>query len=150
LRLAEAAVLLAFAALFAHLALHAAVLGFGGGRLCGRHGRTVARRAGRSKVPLVTRKQGAGHQTSDLGLRADIVIGKSHTYGLTYADGNSQVHAAHERFQQEAGEPESRRRAALRLLQFLPGAFQFACYSCYGSGNYRSRVGVERIAVRMR
>ncbi len=35
LRLAEAAVLLAFAALFAHLALHAAVLGFGGGCLCG-------------------------------------------------------------------------------------------------------------------
>ena len=34
LRLAEAAVLLAFAALFGHLALHAAVLDFGSGCLC--------------------------------------------------------------------------------------------------------------------
>jgi len=46
LRLAEAAVLLAFAALFAHLALHAAVLDFGGGRLCGRHGRNCSAAGG--------------------------------------------------------------------------------------------------------
>ena len=31
-------------------------------------------------------------------------------------------------------EPESRRCAALRLLQFLPRPFQFEGYSCHGSG----------------
>ena len=54
-RLAEAAVFFAVAAVFGHLALHAAVLPVCGG---GGHGRTVARPAGKRKVPLVTRVDG--------------------------------------------------------------------------------------------
>ena len=67
-RLTEAAILFAVAPVFRHLALHAAVLPVCGGS---GHGRTVARPAGKRKVPLVTGARGARlRRTTTQGLSA--------------------------------------------------------------------------------
>jgi hypothetical protein len=70
-RLAEAAVFFAVAAVFRHLALHAAVL-----PVCrrGGHGRTVARPAGKRKVPLVTRRHAAEPAAAEI-----LSIGRNYT-----------------------------------------------------------------------
>lgn len=53
----------------------------------------------------------------------------------------SQIHAAHQRFQQETVAPESRCRASLCLLQYVQSPFFAESYTRDGSGNRRPRMG---------
>ena len=69
LGLAQAAVALALAAVFRHLALHAAILS----RRRSGHGRTVAQRAQSAKVPLVTGRHAVAEFLS---------IGRNYTIAL--------------------------------------------------------------------
>lgn len=61
-----------------------------------------------------------------------------------YAD--APPNAPDERPQPEVGQPVVRVLPALRLLQLLPDSQDAKRDACDGSGDYRSAVGIERIA----
>ncbi len=59
---------------------------------------------------------------------------------LDDANGDATIYTADKCVQQEAVASESRCRSALRVLQFLPGSFEFARYPRNGSGACRSHL----------
>ena len=54
--------------------------------------------------------------------------------------GDPPLHAADECVFEEAGQPQSRLRSALRVLQFLPDTQELACDASDGSRHYRPRL----------
>ena len=62
-----------------------------------------------------------------------------------HRNGNPPFHAFNERFQQEAGQPQSRLRFALRVLQFLPDTQIASRDTSNGKWHHRSRLEYSRI-----